>query len=64
MKEKSLEVRINMGEAEDFIAALGLALLLGVSIVVILEIIEELIKANKPASKENIIKKVDERRFR
>ena len=53
-----------MGEAEDFIAALGLALLLGVSIVVILEIIEELVKANQVISQENVKRRIDERGLR
>jgi hypothetical protein len=36
-----------MGDTEDFLAAISLALLLGVSIAVILKIIEELLKSNK-----------------
>lgn len=47
-----------MGEAEDFLVALGLALLFGVSVVVILKIIEELIKANQPVDQETIQRKL------
>ena len=45
-----------MSDEEDFLIAIGLALLLGVSIVVILKIIEELIKTNQPLHQDNILK--------
>ena len=52
-----------MGDAEEFLVALGLALLFGVSIVVILKIIEELLKSNQPINEETVRKKLWERGY-
>lgn len=49
-----------MGNAEDFLVALALALLLGVSIVAILEIIDELLKAKQPVDQETIRRRLRE----
>lgn len=49
-----------MGNAEDFLVALGLALLFGVSLIVILNIIEELIEANQPIEQETIRERLRE----
>jgi len=49
-----------MGEAEDFLTAIGIALLVGVSIVVILKIIEELLKANKTIDTDTIMDRLRE----
>ena len=51
-----LYAHLLMSDEEDFLIAIGLALLLGVSIVVILKIIEELIKTNQPLHQDNILK--------
>ena len=50
----------NTGDAEDFLIAIGIALLVGVSIVVILKIIEELIKANQSVDQDTILRKLRE----
>jgi hypothetical protein len=47
-------------DAEDFLVAVGIALLVGVSVVVILRIIEELLKENKFVDKETVLRKLRE----
>jgi hypothetical protein len=51
---------LKTGEAEDFLAAVGIALLVGVSVIVILKIFEELLKANKSVDKETVFRKLRE----
>jgi hypothetical protein len=52
-----------MTEEEDFLFAIGLALLFGVSAVVILKIIEELIKSNQQVSAQTISKRLQEQGY-
>lgn len=49
-----------MTDADDFFGALALAILFGVSIVVIIEILKELTRSNKPLSRENVAKKLQD----
>jgi hypothetical protein len=49
-----------MGDIEDFLTAIGIALLVGVSVAVILKIIQELLKANKSVDFDSILGKLRE----
>jgi hypothetical protein len=42
-------------EGENFLAAIALALLLGVSVIVVLQIIAELVKTNRPVTRDNVV---------
>jgi hypothetical protein len=52
-----------MSDIDDFISALALAILFGVSIVVILEILKELSRGNQPANRENISRELRDRGY-
>jgi hypothetical protein len=47
-----------MANTDDFFGALALAILFGVSIVVIIEILKELTRSNKPLTQENVANKL------
>jgi len=52
-----------MSDTDDFFGALALAVLFGVSIVVILEILKELARGNKPLNRKNVAKKLRDRGY-